>query len=218
MHDDIPDVPPTDAVPTERPRLAAAPLVGAALSGFVIGIILTLIVTGTIGAGHPTPAIATLPPPSPVAQSQMFQRTWHIVNLSLGPAAPPQKGPRLKAITLQPVVHESNRPVPERFRTVVIRFELYDHPLGRSWRLKAAKADVFAVMKALYTSRLPIYDVEMQGVFPIRVGKSLKTRRVLLAYIPYSLAKTIPWRHWGREHEARLWNVLPYKFVNSSFA
>jgi hypothetical protein len=58
----------------------------------------------------------------------------------------------------------------------------------------------------------------MEGLFPVKNGKSTKERRVLVAYIDRHTAGTIPWKHWGRDKEGRLWSLLPYKYRDPRFA
>jgi hypothetical protein len=200
------------------------PTTAAALSGFVVGVLLTLISTGFVAPSgssspHVTPTVA---PSTPVADSLLKQRVSKIVSRQLGTDYPTLNGSRLTDLQIlpsEPLMPESPRPrVFTSGRSVYIRFRLYDHPLGKAWRLKAAKADVFAVMKALYTSSLPIYNVEMEGTFPLRLGNVVKERRALVVIMDHFTAATIPWNRWGRESEGRLWNLLTYASVDPQFA
>jgi hypothetical protein len=109
-------------------------------------------------------------------------------------------------------------PTLHKERAVYIRFRLNNHPLGKAWRLRAAKADVFAVMQALFTSQLPIYSVEMVGLFPVSTGKGTKEEPVLVVYMDHLTASTIPWKRWGRESEGRLWAMLPSRYIDPRFA
>lgn len=198
-----------------------APIVGAALSGFVVGIILTLLLTGVMARGsHPTvPAAATLPTPSQPGESQMYAQVKRLVLSKLGPSDTNQKTSRLISLHLLPVdIAGGDSYADARYRTVAIIFRLYDHPLGPAWRVRAAKADVFAVMKALYTSSLPVYDIEMQGKFPVSSGKHYRTQTVLEAFMSYQAASRILWKHLGRDQEAQLWNRLPYKYIDRRFS
>lgn len=204
-------------------RKRSAPIVAAALSGFVIGVILTLLATGILSSNtSSSSAPATLPAATPVADSLMYDRIRKIVLQKLGPAYPVEKAPRLVQLTLIPAGPDEsttgNSDSRSGLRSVFIRFHLNDNLLGRVWRLKTAQADVFAVLKALYTSQLEIYNVELEGMFPINVGKSLKERSVLIAFMDHHTAGTIPWRRWGRDHEAQVWRTLAYKYVSTQFA
>ena len=193
-----------------------------ALTGFVMGVLLTLVATGTVNhaAGSP-PVHATLPPARPVSDASLYVSVRKLVNRELGQAYPNVKLNRLIQLRLDPVNSaldpESRLQVPVHARSVFIEFRLYDHPLGRSWRLRSAKADVFSLLKALYTSTLPVYDVELVGVFPLRNGKSVQDARALVAFIDHPTANRIPWRRWGRENEARLWALLDYKHLDARF-
>jgi hypothetical protein len=194
-----------------------------ALTGFVVGVLLTLVATGTLNHSSPAAtAPATLPPTRPVGDAQLYQNVRRIVIRQLGQAYPNVKLHRLIQLRLDPVSSaldpEARSGVASHSRSVFIEFRLYDHPLGKSWRLRSAKADVFSVLKALYTSRLPIYDVELIGVFPLLNGKVLQDSRALVAFIDHPTADRIPWRRWGRDNEARLWTLLDSKHLDPRFA
>jgi hypothetical protein len=198
-------------------------IVSWTLSGFVVGILLTLLATGTLHHDSPaTSAQATLLPAKPVGQAQLYQNVLRVVNRQLGQAYPNVKLRRLIQLRLDPVSAaldpEGRADVPPHARSVFIEFRLYDHPLGKAWRLRSAKADVFSLLKALYTSRLPVYDVELVGVFPLRSGRTVQDARALVAFIDHPTADRIPWRRWGRDNEARLWSLLDYKHLDARFA
>jgi hypothetical protein len=189
----------------------------------VVGVLLTLVATGTLNHSSPAAtAPATLPPTRPVGDAQLYQNVRRIVIRQLGQAYPNVKLHRLIQLRLDPVSSaldpEARSGVALHSRSVFIEFRLYDHPLGKSWRLRSAKADVFSVLKALYTSRLPIYDVELIGVFPLLNGKVLQDSRALVAFIDHPTADRIPWRRWGRDNEARLWTLLDSKHLDPRFA
>lgn len=93
-------------------------------------------------------------------------------------------------------------------------FRLNDHPLGRSWRLREAKADVFALLKSIYTSGLPVYNTELVGQFAPAGHKSYTA---VVAYLTYQTATRLPWKRWGRTSEGRLWNLLDYRDVSARF-
>ncbi len=132
------------------------------------------------------------------------------------------KQQRLVELRLDPVDlaldSRAQASLPSGSRSVFIEFRLYDHPLGRAWRLRSAKADVFSLLKALYTSRLPVYDVELVGLFPLRSGKTLVDSRALVAFIDHPTADRIPWKKWGRDNEGRLWSMLDYRHLDARFA
>lgn len=198
-----------------------APIVGSALSGFVVGILLTLLLTGVLARGSRVPArsAATLPTPSRPVELQMYTQIKRLVLQKLGPSDTNQKTSRLISLHLLPVdISSGDTYADARYRTVAIVFRLYDHPLGPAWRVRAAKADVFAVMKALYSSGLPVYDTEMQGRFPLPSGKQYRAQTVLDAFMSYRVASRIPWKHWARDQEGELWNLLPYKYIDSRFS
>ena len=193
-----------------------------ALTGFVVGVLLTLVATGTVNHASTTqPIHATLPPARQVSGATLYGGVRKLVIRELGQAYPNVKLNRLIQLRLDPVSSaldpESRMQVPPHSRSVFIEFRLYDHPLGRSWRLRSAKADVFSLLKALYTSTLPIYDVELVGIFPLRTGKAVQEARALVAFIDHPTANRIPWRRWGRDNEARLWALLDYKHLDSRF-
>lgn len=196
--------------------------VAAAFSGFVVGIVFALIAMGAVARGGSSKAVSTLPPATTVADTEMRRSVTRIVTRTLGPGYPDSKQARLVKVTLLGAT--AGFGIPEEpalaagYRSVYITFRLNDHPLGRAWRLRAARADVFAVMKALYTSGLPVYDVGITGLYPTDPSNLSKESRVLVVYMDHSTADKIPWKRWGREHEARLWQELPYKSISSIFA
>ncbi len=198
-------------------------IVSWTLTGFVVGVLLTLVASGTINHSSQAPlARATLPPATPLGDAQLYQNVQRIVIRELGQAYPNVKLHRLIQLRLDPVSSaldpETRAGVSTHARSVFIEFRLYDHPLGKSWRLRSAKADVFSLLKALYTSRMPIYDVELVGIFPLRAGKVVRDSRALVAFIDHPTANRIPWRHWGRDSEGRLWALLDYKHLDARFA
>ncbi len=202
-------------------RFPSPPVVSATISGFVVGVFATLLATGIVN--HATSHSQTPPLPTPVGlqTSALYSRVWNLTTHTLG-AYTNRKQARLISIKLVRVHSLESVADPQTdfqiYRSVSIDFRLNDHPLGKSWRLKAAKADVFTVMKALYTSDLPVYDIELVGHFPLPEGKKLVDADAVIAYETHNRASQIPWKNWGRENEARLWNELPYKSVDPRFA
>jgi len=199
------------------------PIVAATLSGFVVGVFVALIATGVVN--HTAPTVqppATLPPANSVAASQLHSRVQNIVNHQLGSAYPLQRGPRLVHLSLvhsESLLQPPTSPkISSHYRSVYLTIRLNDHPLGRSWRLRAAKADVFQLLKALYTSRLPIYRVQITGIFPLRRGRTAAEQQVLVAVMNHPTAERIPWKRWGRDHESQLWAMLDYKVVDPRFS
>jgi hypothetical protein len=198
------------------------PVLAGTLSGFIVGVVVTLIATGVIShtsaSGKPPP---TLAPPASVPDPQLYQRAKNIAIKQLGPSASANKQPRFVSLKVLPAPPPTGPTPPEgtrRYSSLELIFRLYDHPLGRSWRLRAAKADIFAVMKALYTSSLPIYDVRMVGRFPLPSGKKVTEQQALVALLDHRTADSIPWRRWTRKQEGQLWSVLSYKRVDPRFA
>ncbi|MCA1597172.1 MAG: hypothetical protein LC772_12225 [Chloroflexi bacterium] len=154
------------------------PVVAGTFSGFIVGVLLALVITGVVGHSTQGAAPVATPTTAPaVAGGQMLARVTRIIRTQLGPTFPGQKYARLVTVQLDPVLppgrpRTAGGPL-TRYRSVYVVFNLNDHPLGRVWRLRAAKADVFGIMKALYTSGLPIYNVEMVGHFPEKNGQVL---------------------------------------------
>ncbi|HEX8919679.1 MAG TPA: hypothetical protein VF898_14340 [Chloroflexota bacterium] len=204
-------------------RRVSPPVVASALSGFVVGVFFTLIATGLIvpansssGTGQPLPPVRNL------AESQAYQRVHKLVVRRLGPAYPDPKQNRLLYLYVTPAEQPSTLSLTTvknaHYRSVYITYRVNEHPLGKSWRLRAAKADAFSVMQALYTANLGIYNVWMFGKFPEPHNGKIQDATVLIAYMDHRVATTIPWRSWGREDEERLWNRLPTKWLYPPFA
>src|SRR5947209_14330759 len=154
-------------------RPPPAPVIAGALSGFVVGVFLTLLATGTVShnsaAASPT---STPPPPTILSDAQLVQHINRTVAKILGPLpSDPKKSRLLRPAQVFPIGQSDIPPGEElrysAYRSVLITFRLNDDPFGRAWRLRAAKADVFAVLRALYTSELYIFDVQMNGEFPL---------------------------------------------------
>lgn len=199
----------------------SAPIIAAALSGFVLGVLATVVVTGALPRHTSAQPVATLPPAQPVAKAQLYQRVSLLVTRTLGSSYPDIKKKRLVSLQLVTVPAATSSPnVPETeatFHSVWIVFRLNDHPLGRGWRLREAKADIFQTFKALYTSTLPVYDVHLTGIFPVRVGKSVRDRTAVVVDMTHRTAAAIPWAKWGREHEGRVWTLTKHQ-ISPQFA
>jgi hypothetical protein len=201
-------------------RLPSPPLVSWALSGFVVGVVVTLLATGLFGHSSHSSA----PPPSPTphlvadaALNDLLQRT---IQHQLGKYTDTRL-PRLVKFQLQQVrsLEALSDPLPHltRYRSIYVVFRLNDNPLGPSWRLRSAKADVFNVMKALFTSGLPVYDVLMSGLFPLKSGNTTTEAQAVVAYETHDDSSKVPWRQWGRESEGAVWNLLSYHSVDPRF-
>jgi len=189
----------------------------------VIGVLVTLVATGVWGSGSSSTATppATLPVPTEVAATSLYRAVSKIALHELGPADPGQKGSRLVYLHLFPaqsvLIRTGATPDLQEYRSPYLEFNLYDNPLGKAWRLRTAESDVFRLLRALYTSGLPIYNVQLVGWFPVSNGKTVKNSKVLVALMDYFTAESIPWKRWGREHEAQVWKMLTYKSVDPRF-
>jgi hypothetical protein len=203
-------------------RPPPAPIVSAALSGFVIGVLATLLATGSIA--HSSGGASSTPVPTPlsteapnVSDAAMGARLRVLVARELGPS-PAKSQPRLIHLSVSPSapINPLQPDVNSRLRTVVIRFRLNDHPLGGVWRVRAAKGDVFLVLRGLYTSGLPVGNVEMIGVFPL---KSAGPKMVLQVYMETDTAAKLQWRKLGRNeiNEGTVWKMLDYKWIDPRF-
>jgi hypothetical protein len=206
-----------------KQRLPPAPVIAATFSGFILGIMFTLLLTGTVfRASNGPPATTT---PSTViprnlisAPTGMYDKVRRMLVRQLGPAYPDTRVQRLVQLDLLP--SESDQANSQGYRSLLVIFRLNDHPLGKVWRLRAAEADIFEVMKALYTSQLPIYSVRMEGLFPLQVNNHTQLVRALRAFMTHKAAARIQWDHWdrNRDTEARLWKLMTQKFVAKGFA
>lgn len=203
----------------------SAPVVAGALSGFVVGVFLTLLATGTVShqsvGASPT---ATPPPPTILTDAQLVQHIDRIVARILGPLpSDPKRSRLLRPVQLSPIASNDVDPSQElrfsAYRSVLITFRLNDHPFGRAWRVRAAKADVFAVLRALYTSQLYIYDVQLDGKFPLDPKKPNELQTAVRAYISHQQATGIQWHRLGRSpaDEAALWQKLTIHWIDPRF-
>jgi hypothetical protein len=187
-------------------------------------VLVTLVVTSAFGSGSsPATVKATLTPATPFPEAQLKDRITRVVVRQLGLGYPNDKVPRLINVHLRPLAPQNAAPnqTTDRlihYHSVDITFHLVDHPLGRSWRLRAAQGDVFKVLRALYTNSLGVYDVKMVGVFPLQEGKTVKVANALIVRMGHKTAETIPWKRWGRESEGRLWSILTYRYLDPRFA
>lgn len=219
---------------TNRSHLRAprppAPVIAAALSGFVVGVFLTLLATGATHSGaSATPVVPTSPPATMVPDRTLQARIVHLAAQQLGPMASDPKRSRLLSVVLEPPqgarVPLNAQRIYAGYRSVTIVFQLNDHPLGAGFRLLAARGDIFAVMKTLYASQLPIYDVTMEGCFPMSARDGVRCsagpsslRTALVVSMAYETASLIPWKKWNRAQEPRLWKLLSYRWVNAKFS
>lgn len=205
-------------------RSPSPPVIAGALSGFVIGVLLTLLATGTMSRGSLSPdATSTVPPATIVPDAQLKVQINRIVSKILGPQPADAKKSRLLDTQLYPVSPADVDPgqafAYPGFRSVLITFRLNDHPFGPSWRLRAAEADVFAIMRALYLSQLNIFDVQLDGKFPLNPKQPNRLQTSVRAYMSYDQSRRIPWRRWTRSaaNEARLWRTLTSVSVDPHF-
>jgi hypothetical protein len=202
-------------------RFPSPPIVSATLSGFVIGVLVTLMATGVINrspADTGAPPRATTPVPVKSVRDQLLEtQLSHLATRMLG-ADPAGSNTRLRSVRLVPVSdldRELVSPGPRRsYHSIMLTFKLNDHPLGPTWRLREARADIFALLKAIYVSSLPVYNTELIGRF--NTGHQ-KPYDAVVAYMTYQTAAKIPWKRWGRTHEAQVWSMLDYHVVDHRF-
>lgn len=205
-------------------RINAAPVVASGLSGLVIGVLLTLGVTRAM-LPNTTKSLPTVAAPTPVVSRprHLDAVIWRLVVARLGPAVPNPKISRLVNIFPLPAdavpgpVHVT-RPRRPSYKSLDIIFRLNDHPLGKSWRLRAAKGDVFRVLKGLYTSGLPIADVRMDGEFPLGTGGARRESTAVVIYMSRATAAHIAWKRIDRSSESQVWKALNYARVDPRFA
>ena len=200
-------------------------MVSAAVSGFVVGVVVTLAALGVFAHSSSQGAPpATIPPATPRPRVAIKAAVENLATKVLGPSYPDPSKKRLLAVHLIAVdpdlpLHVSTPATRllQNYVSLVIEFRLNDHPLGPTWRARLARADVFQVMKALYTSRLPIYNVEMVGMYPLKSGKKTRVQQALVAYLSHTTAATLPWKRFKRTDEGKLWSLLTYRYVNPRF-
>lgn len=204
-------------------RFPSAPVVAQWFSGFVVGVVLTLVASGVLAHTSKSQGPTTnLPPPRKVANADMVLRCKKIARLQLGSSYPNHGLPRIVTISLMraspiPVPAEASSLGLDKERSLYLVFRLNDHPLGKVWRMRAARADIFGLMKAFYTSGLPIYNVELVGLFPLRQRGVMRESEAVIAYMSHDTAEGIAWKKWDRTDEGRLWAALTYKSVDPRF-
>lgn len=202
-------------------RAPSPPVVSSALSGFVVGVFVTLIATGVFARSSHTAASPPPPTPHAVTTSALHNAVQRLVAHQLGKYTDTREL-RLVSVRLLRVrsLEAISNPLPglARYRSVYVKFRLNDNPLGPSWRLRTAKADVFGVLKALYSSGLPIYDTLLVGIYPLKSGNGTTESQALVAYETHDDAVKVPWKQWGRENEGAVWNGLSYHSVDGRFA
>ncbi len=199
-------------------RTISPPIVASGLSGLVVGVVLTLVVTGlTPHATSKALPSATILPPIPRVQPHLYKNVQRIVLRALAPAYPNPKISRLVNLELLPPESRADVGSKPRLHSVIITFRLNDHPLGKGWRLRAAKGDVFRVLKALYTSGLPVGSVHMDGEFPSGKSSEGPTYLAVTTFISLSRAAHIAWRKLDRTREDQVWRNLNRVYVNPRF-
>jgi len=202
-------------------RAPTPPSVSWALSGFVVGVFATLLATGVLTRSSHTATAPSQPTPRALADSALQTQVQKLVSKQLGKFTDSRQlrliSFRLLHVRTLEALTDSSAAL-AHYRSVYVKFRLNDNPLGSSWRLRTAKADVFAILKALYSSGLPVYDTLLVGVYPLTSGKENKEAQALVAYETHDDAVKIPWRQWGRENEAVVWNHLSYHSVDPRFA
>jgi hypothetical protein len=198
-------------------RLPSPPTVASTLSGFVIGVLVTLVASGIIGHASSNKSVQSTPVPVRSVRDELLEaKLNHLATKVLGPAYP--TGPKSRFLSVKVSTLGIGLVPPDvarTYRSCVITFRLNDHPLGPSWRLREAKADVFALLKSIYISGLPVYDMELVGRF--HTGTQAPYTAIV-AYMSYQSAGRIPWKRWGRTHEGQVWNLLDYRSIAKKFA
>lgn len=199
-------------------RLPSPPVISAAVSGFVVGVLVTLLASGALGRSAAARPRKPTPVPVTSVREQVLQtKLRRLATRVLGPD-PRGSSSRVLSVTVSEVSSSGVVSVPpeirRKYESVKLTFRLNDHPLGRTWRLREAKADVFGLLKAIYTSGLPIYSTELVGRFS--KGKQAPYNAVV-TYMTYRTSTGIPWKRWGRSHEAQIWSLLDYHAVDRRF-
>jgi hypothetical protein len=180
-------------------------------------VLVTLVASGVIGHASSNKPVQTTPVPVRSVRDELLEAKLERLAIKvLGPAYP--AGPKTRFLSVKVSTRGIGLIPPgvaREYRSVVITFRLNDHPLGASWRLREAKADVFALLKNIYTSGLPVYDTELVGRF---ATGTQPTYTAIVAYMSYQSAGRIPWKRWGRTHEAQVWSLLDYRSIAKKFA
>jgi hypothetical protein len=187
----------------------------------VVGVFVTLLATGIFThASHSGGTATPAPTPKPVADAALHAQIQRIVSRQLGKFTDNRQ---LRLVSLRLLRVRSLEALTDsvgvaRYRSVYLEFRLNDNPLGPTWRLRTAKADIFDVLKALYSSGLPVYDTLLIGMYPLKRANQTKDTQAVVAYETHDDANRIPWKQWGRENEGTVWNDLSYKSVDPRFA
>jgi hypothetical protein len=158
---------------------------------------------------------------STLSERALKARVEHIVSRVLGPLPSNPKKSRLLEVQVYPVTSRDLGPGEilrfTGYRSLLLVFRLNNHPFGKSWRVRAAQADVFSILRALYTADLSVYDVQLTGEFPLDPKHPHALQPALRTYMAYETASLIPWRRWGRDDEGRVWNLLASHWIDPRF-
>jgi hypothetical protein len=201
-------------------RYPSPPNVSWALSGFVVGVFATLLATGIFARSPHTSAAPPVVTPRAVAPSILYTQINRLVTRQLGKYTDTRQARlvSLRLLTVRTLESLTDSSVPlAHYRSVYVRFRLNDNPLGASWRVRTAKADVFALLKTLYSSGLPVYDALLIGMYPLTTGHVTNETQAVVAYETHDDAVKIPWKQWGRENEGVVWNGLSYHSIDPRF-
>jgi hypothetical protein len=153
------------------------------------------------------PALVTGDTPS--LHGTLAQKLRAILSVSLGPS---HRGvDRFRITKIQ-----SDRTNP-RLKVVDIRWAI-DSDLSAGSVGNGAQVDVFAMLQGLFTARLPIEMVQLDGTYPMRshTGQSVETTVMKLS-MDQRTANLISRDGWENMDPQTLWPLVDRHFVASDF-
>ncbi len=199
------------------PAFGPRSMLASSAIGFVLGITLTaLFVAGSRPSHRTVPPTPVVPTVVPVSADDIRSRVSTLAQGALG-FAPNTGRSRIEGVYVSTASTPLSelRGLPQLFDTTIV-FHLNGNPFGPSQQVKSARADAFALLKALYVHSLPLNDVRLEGMFklPKQEHEVIALRAGSNVAIQNSLA---PWKKLVRSDERLVWAALRPHFISSAF-
>src|SRR5581483_5724864 len=189
-------------------RFSHRAMLGAVVSGFTIGVIITLAAYPLLTNHSKKSGNGQSPLPTPVVMSAAQVRT-NIRDLSdQALVLSPLGKHRLLSVSLVADVDQSQYLQGPRMYDARIRFTLNPNPVSSHIQVGSAESDCFLLLKNLYSHDLPLQNIELIGTFPHegRLATGLRAGSGLFVE-----SKFAPWKSLSRTETKAVWtNLSPH--------
>ncbi|HZT95473.1 MAG TPA: hypothetical protein VFB34_01425 [Chloroflexota bacterium] len=191
-----------------------------ALTGFLIGVIVTVAFAPALGIGHTNASTHGTPTPipqattAPVTETELAARIRSYANQALVYSSVSGLS-RLQSVNVRPAGFPTRVATQPVLFNAIITFSLNPNPF-RNYQVRSARADVFLVLQKLYSHNLPLNVVALHGTFHLPGQKSAT---IMLRAVSNPIIQTqFNWSKLARGSEKKVWRALPVHFIDSRFA